>query len=129
MPREYICRGLQRASAQGSDHMLLAKPAEGGPSDTGPRAHLQLQGHSRVTPACPMAAGETCLALPKLNLQFLTITDYLLRNFHLFRLEATYEIREDIADVLPRFQVSLCAPAPAVGLWHRCLPRCLLKFN
>ena len=54
-------------------------------------------------------AGETCLALPKLNLQFLTITDYLLRNFHLFRLEATYEIREDIADVLPRFQVSLCA--------------------
>lgn len=34
--------------------------------------------------------GETCLALPKLNLQFLTIHDYLLRNFNLFRLEATY---------------------------------------
>ncbi|CAL8471736.1 g11278 [Coccomyxa elongata] len=46
--------------------------------------------------------GETCLALPKLNLQFLTAHDYLLRNFSLFRLEATYEIREDIADVLSR---------------------------
>lgn len=42
------------------------------------------------------------LALPKLNLQFLTFHDYLLRNFNLFRLEATYEIREDIADVLGR---------------------------
>ncbi|KAL6757285.1 hypothetical protein V8C86DRAFT_1695364 [Haematococcus lacustris] len=46
--------------------------------------------------------GEGCLALPKLNLQFLTAHDYLLRNFNLFRLEATYEIREDIADVLGR---------------------------
>lgn len=46
--------------------------------------------------------GETCLALPKLNLQFLTAHDYLLRNFNLFRLEATYEIREDVADVLQR---------------------------
>eukprot|EP00798_Chlamydomonas_sp_ICE-L_P018650 gene18650-25166_t len=46
--------------------------------------------------------GESCLALPKLNLQFLTDHDYLLRNFNLFRLEATYEIREDIANVLGR---------------------------
>lgn len=30
-----------------------------------------------------------CLALPKLNLQFLTLHDYLLRNFTLFRLEST----------------------------------------
>ncbi|KAA6418260.1 MAG: embryo defective protein [Trebouxia sp. A1-2] len=44
--------------------------------------------------------GQTCLALPKLNLQFLTFHDYLLRNFNLFRLEATYEIREDISDVI-----------------------------
>ncbi|EFN59246.1 hypothetical protein CHLNCDRAFT_29663 [Chlorella variabilis] len=46
--------------------------------------------------------GEGVLALPKLNLQFLTFADYMLRNFNLFRLEATYEIREDIADVLKR---------------------------
>ena len=35
-----------------------------------------------------------CLALPKLNLQFLTMHDYLLRNLNLFRLESTYEIRQ-----------------------------------
>lgn len=41
-------------------------------------------------------SGEAPLALPKLNLQFLSPSDYLLRNFHLFRLEAAYEVREDI---------------------------------
>lgn len=41
-------------------------------------------------------SGDGCLALPKLNIQFLTMHDYLLRNFHLFRLESTYEIRQDI---------------------------------
>lgn len=46
--------------------------------------------------------GAGPLALPKLNLQFLTLHDYLLRNFNLFRLESTYEIREDIHDVLKR---------------------------
>ena len=55
-----------------------------------------------------MTAGESCLALPKLNLQFLTAHDYLLRNFSLFRLEATYEIREDIADVLARVGATWC---------------------
>lgn len=34
-------------------------------------------------------SGDGCLALPKLNLQFLTLHDYLLRNFNLFRLEST----------------------------------------
>ena len=34
-------------------------------------------------------SGEGCLALPKLHLQFLTLHDYLLRNFNLFRLEST----------------------------------------
>jgi len=47
-------------------------------------------------------AGDYSLALPKLNLQFLTIHDYLLRNFNLFRLESTYEIRENLHDQLPR---------------------------
>lgn len=42
------------------------------------------------------------LALPKLNLQFLTIHDYLLRNFILFRLESAFEIREDIIDSIKR---------------------------
>jgi len=55
-----------------------------------------------MCPVCLLLAGQTCLALPKLNLQFLTFHDYLLRNFNLFRLEATYEIREDISDVIGR---------------------------
>ncbi|XP_037087891.1 RNA helicase aquarius-like [Pollicipes pollicipes] len=49
-------------------------------------------------------SGEGCLALPKLNLQFLTLHDYLLRNFNLFRLESTYEIRQDIEDIVLRLQ-------------------------
>uniref|UniRef100_A0A915IU13 Intron-binding protein aquarius n=1 Tax=Romanomermis culicivorax TaxID=13658 RepID=A0A915IU13_ROMCU len=48
--------------------------------------------------------GEGCLALNKLNLQFLTIYDYLLRNFRLFRLESTYEIRQDIEDAVFRMK-------------------------
>ncbi|KAK3818811.1 MAG: aquarius [Benniella sp.] len=47
------------------------------------------------------------LALPKLNLQFLTLHDYLLRNFNLFRLESNYEIRQDIEDAVMRL-----APRP-----------------
>ncbi|KAA0204074.1 hypothetical protein HAZT_HAZT008066 [Hyalella azteca] len=49
-------------------------------------------------------SGDTCLALPKLNLQFLTLHDYLLRNFDLFRLESTYEIRQDIEDIVSRLR-------------------------
>ncbi|TPX49552.1 hypothetical protein SeMB42_g02582 [Synchytrium endobioticum] len=51
----------------------------------------------------PMTFTNThCLAIPKLNLQFLTLHDYLLRNFELFRLESNYEIRQDIEDVIKR---------------------------
>ena len=49
-------------------------------------------------------SGEGLLALPKLNLQFLTLHDYLLRNFKLFQLESTYEIRGDIEDVVARLK-------------------------
>jgi hypothetical protein len=47
------------------------------------------------------------LALPKLNLQYLTFHDYLLRNFNLFRLESTYEIRQDVEDVALRLRYSI----------------------
>lgn len=47
---------------------------------------------------------EFSLALPKLNLQFLTIHDYLLRNFHLYRLETTYGIRDDVRDCVARMR-------------------------
>ncbi|KAF9175690.1 hypothetical protein BGX21_006167 [Mortierella sp. AD011] len=49
-----------------------------------------------------MYNAERPLALPKLNLQFLTLHDYLLRNFNLFRLESNYEIRQDIEDAVVR---------------------------
>lgn len=48
--------------------------------------------------------GDDCLALPKLNLQFLTLHDYLLRNFQLFKLESTYEIRLDVEDAISRMK-------------------------
>ncbi|CAE7636855.1 AQR [Symbiodinium pilosum] len=52
-------------------------------------------------------SGDYTLALPKLNLQFLTIHDYLLRNFNLFRLESTHEIRDDLQDQIPRMKASI----------------------
>lgn len=48
------------------------------------------------------ALGDGVLALPRLNLQFLTLNDYLVRNFYLFRLEAAYEVREDVAEAIKR---------------------------
>ncbi|RCH98529.1 hypothetical protein CU098_007622, partial [Rhizopus stolonifer] len=54
--------------------------------------------------------GDRPLALPKLNLQFLTLHDYLLRNFTLFRLESSYEIRQDIEDVVKRMAPRLTYP-------------------
>ena len=48
------------------------------------------------------ANADSCLALPKLNLQFLTLTDYLMRNYQLFKLESTHEIKEDLEDVVTR---------------------------
>ncbi|KAG0208037.1 hypothetical protein BGX31_002448, partial [Mortierella sp. GBA43] len=42
------------------------------------------------------------LTLPKLNLQFLTLHNYLLCNFNLSRLESNYEIRQDIEDAVMR---------------------------
>lgn len=44
------------------------------------------------------------LSLPKLNKQYLSYQDYLLRNFELVRLESAYEIRSDLVDVLKRIR-------------------------
>ncbi|EGC40086.1 hypothetical protein DICPUDRAFT_147081 [Dictyostelium purpureum] len=45
---------------------------------------------------------DRSLALPKLNLQFLSFNDYLMRNFVLVRLESAYEIKQDIEDTVKR---------------------------
>ena len=47
-------------------------------------------------------SNNAVLSLPKLNLQFLSIHDYLLRNFKLFRLESSFEIRDNLTDAIKR---------------------------
>ncbi|KAG9243785.1 DEAD helicases superfamily protein-like protein [Calycina marina] len=50
--------------------------------------------------------GSQPLALPKLNLQYLTVGDFLWRSFILHRCEAFYEIRKDIEDTIKRLKPS-----------------------
>nr|WJH19508.1 RNA helicase aquarius [Euglena gracilis] len=109
------------------DQLALLPPAEGLPSDARREFYLEvlLERHERRQSqldelnALPLYPSEKLLwdfnmvpemvyqfeaplALPKLNLQFLTFHDYLLRNFNLFRLESTYEIRQDVEDAIIR---------------------------
>ena len=55
-------------------------------------------------------SGEGCLALPKLNLQFLTLHDYLLRNFVLFRLESTCRCGSTLCVWCCSDWLTLCVP-------------------
>lgn len=65
-------------------------------------------------------SGEGCLALPKMNLQFLTLHDYLLKNFNLFRLESTYEIRQDIEDAITHMKPWIAEDGSIIfGGWAR----------
>ena len=48
--------------------------------------------------------GTRPLALPKLNLQYLTVGDFLWRSFILYRSESFYEVRRDIEDAVRRAQ-------------------------
>jgi len=47
------------------------------------------------------------LALPKLHLQYLSIGDFVLRHFTLFRMEAAYSIRQEMEDALERLNPCL----------------------
>lgn len=51
--------------------------------------------------------GSRPLAIPKLNLQYLTIGDFLWRSFTLYRSEAFYEIRKHLEDTTKRLQPRL----------------------
>jgi intron-binding protein aquarius len=48
--------------------------------------------------------GSQPLAIPKLNLQYLSMGDFLWRSFILYRAEALYGIRKDMEDVAKRMQ-------------------------
>ncbi|KAJ1939405.1 hypothetical protein EC988_007318, partial [Linderina pennispora] len=52
--------------------------------------------------ADPIPLQYPVLPIPKFNLQFLTLHDYLSRSFELFQLESAYEIREDVKDAIKR---------------------------
>ena len=67
--------------------------------------HLVPPGHSfAMADHNTSAASTTTLALPKMNTQFLTFGDYLLRSFKLLRLESAYEIRSDLVDAIKRMR-------------------------
>jgi intron-binding protein aquarius len=51
--------------------------------------------------------------LPKLNLQFLSVHDYLTRNFELFRLESAFSIRSDIEEAVKRMNPTRSIPTSA----------------
>jgi len=51
--------------------------------------------------------GSQPLALPKLNLQYLTVGDFLWRSFILHRCESFYEIRKDVEDVIKRLRPTI----------------------
>ncbi|KAI4720963.1 P-loop containing nucleoside triphosphate hydrolase protein [Aureobasidium sp. EXF-10727] len=55
--------------------------------------------------------GTRPLAIPKLNLQYLTMGDFLWRSFVLYRAEAFYQIRKDIEDTVKRLQPRKAGPA------------------
>jgi intron-binding protein aquarius len=48
--------------------------------------------------------GSRPLAIPKLNLQYLTVSDFLWRSFILHRCESFYSIRSDVEDVIKRIK-------------------------
>ena len=48
--------------------------------------------------------GSTPLAIPKLNLQYLTVGDFLWRSSILHRCESFYEIRKDVEETIKRLQ-------------------------
>ena len=54
--------------------------------------------------------GLRSLAIPKLNLQYLTVGDFLWRSFILFRCESFFEIRSDVEEAVKRMQ-----PKPSMG--------------
>ena len=55
-------------------------------------------------------SGSRPLPLPKLNLQYLTIPDFLYRAFLLSRYESLYQVRSDIEDVLRRMKPQIQYP-------------------
>lgn len=69
----------------------------------------------------PLGANERRLiaALPTLNLEFLNLDDYLLRNFTLFKMESAWAIREDIEDTVCRLRPTFSAERIKLDGWAK----------
>ncbi|KAJ8600931.1 hypothetical protein CTAYLR_005054 [Chrysophaeum taylorii] len=68
------------------------------------------------SPETPVAGP---FGFPKLNLQFLTIDEYLTRNLALYRLEAAYAARLDVVDAVKRLKPVASEEATRFGGWAR----------
>jgi len=76
--------------------------------------------NTSIVPPSDFSFATKSLALPKLNLQFLTMYDYLLRNYTLYRLECTSEIRDDLESVIKRMRPRLADQGtPVFDGWAR----------
>lgn len=62
-----------------------------------------------------MYDGSRSLAIPKLNLQYLSVGDFLWRSFILYRCEQFFEIRKYLEDTVKRLQPYLAGPEGRVG--------------
>lgn len=58
--------------------------------------------------------GSRSLAIPKLNLQYLSVGDFLWRSFILYRCESFFEIRKSLEDTIKRLQPSFADQKKAV---------------
>ena len=59
--------------------------------------------------------GSRSLAIPKLNLQYLSIGDFLWRSFILYRCEQFFEIRKYLEDIVKRLKPRTANPVGVVG--------------
>lgn len=59
---------------------------------------------SSLTENLEINAADLRPAIPKINLQFLSLHDYVLRNYYLYRAESAFQIRQDVEDVVKRLQ-------------------------
>ena len=59
--------------------------------------------------------GSRSLAIPKLNLQYLSVGDFLWRSFVLYRCEQFFEIRKYLEDIIKRLQPRPAGPEGTVG--------------
>ena len=58
--------------------------------------------------------GSRSLAIPKINLQYLTVGDFLWRAFILYRCESFFEVRKDMEEVVKRLQPRSAGPGVSV---------------